>query len=87
MVESRRSVLIAGIVISAALVRFLPHPPNMLPITAMALFAGAKLKKTSAALALVGASMLLSDLVLGAHLTMPLVYGSLAIVVFIGRVL
>ena len=63
------------IVIVAVLLRLLPHPPNVAPIAAMALFGGAYLNKKYA-LVLPLAAMLVSDLFLGFHSTMAYVYGS-----------
>jgi len=36
-------MILAGIVLTAAATRLLPHPPNFTPIAAMALFGGAYL--------------------------------------------
>ena len=38
---NKRSIVLAGIVVAAAFARLMPHPPNMTPIGAMALFGGA----------------------------------------------
>lgn len=71
------------IVLLAALMRLVPHPANVAPITAMALFSGWYLEKKYAVI-LPLAAMLLSDLFLGFHATMPFVYGSFIITAFIG---
>jgi hypothetical protein len=74
------------IVLVAVLVRFLPHPANVAPIAAMALFGGAYLnKKYAVILPLI--AMLISDLFLGFHNTMPFVYGSFLVASFIGLTL
>lgn len=66
--------------------RFLPHPANVAPMAAMALFGGAYLnKKYAVILPLV--VMLISDLFLGFHKTIPFVYGSFLITSIIGMVL
>ena len=65
-------VSLAIIAIGAA-ARLLPHPPNMTPLTAMALFGGATLAPGSALLVPLGA-LALSDLLLGWHPTLPFVY-------------
>jgi hypothetical protein len=62
---NKRSVVLAGIVVAAALARLAPHPPNVTPIAAMALFGGACLANRKTAYLLPLAAMLLSDLVLG----------------------
>jgi hypothetical protein len=74
------------IVLVAVLIRFLPHPANVAPIAAMALFGGAYLnKKYAVILPLI--AMLISDLFLGFHNTMPFVYGSFLLTGMIGMVL
>ena len=71
------------VVLVAVLMRFLPHPANVAPIAAMALFGGAYLNKKYAVI-LPMAVMLISDLFLGFHKTMPFVYGSFLIASIIG---
>ena len=71
------------IVLMAAGLRFLPHPANVAPIAAMALFGGAYLNKKYAVM-LPLAAMLISDCFLGFHKVMPFVYGSFLISSFIG---
>lgn len=71
------------VVLMAVLMRFLPHPANVAPIAAMALFGGAYLNKKYAFFLPV-AVMLISDLFLGFHKTMPFVYGSFLIASVIG---
>jgi len=66
----------------AAASRLIPHPPNFTAIGAMALFAGAQFRYP--ALIAVGA-LLLSDLFLGFHSTMPFVYGAFLLIVFLGN--
>jgi hypothetical protein len=62
---NKRLMVLIGIVVAAAMARLIPHPPNMTPIAAMALFGGAFLPKRRLAYALPLAAMLLSDIVLG----------------------
>jgi len=62
---SKRSIVAASIVAIAAMSRLVPHPPNVTPIAAMALFGGAVLSSRKLAYFLPLAAMLLSDLVLG----------------------
>ena len=71
------------IVLVAVLVRFLPHPANVAPIAAMALFGGAYLNKKYAVI-LPLAAMLISDCFLGFHKVMPFVYGSFLLASIIG---
>ena len=62
---NKRSIVLVGIVVAAALARLVPHPPNVTPIAAMALFGGACFVDRKMAYLLPLAAMLLSDLVLG----------------------
>lgn len=63
--------------------RFLPHLPNMTPIGAIALFGGRYLPKRLA-IVLPLVAMVISDLYLGFHKTMPYVYGSFILTSLIG---
>src|SRR2546430_16876942 len=83
MVSTRPLVLFAGILL-AAVSRLIPHPPNVTPIAAMALFGGAYFSHRAAAFLVPLAAMVLSDLFLGFHPTTPFVYGSFALIVLIG---
>lgn len=71
------------IVAFALILRLIPHPPNVAPIAAMALFGGAYLDKRYALLVPLIA-MLASDFFIGFHSTMPFVYGSFVIIGLIG---
>ncbi|MBI4057738.1 hypothetical protein HY405_00230 [Candidatus Microgenomates bacterium] len=71
------------IIVFAILLRLAPHPPNVAPIAAMALFGGVYLNKKYALLAPL-AALFVSDLVLGFHNTMPFVYGSFLLTGVIG---
>lgn len=81
-----RLVPFMGIVILAIISRLLPHPPNIAPIAGLALLSGANLKnKWSFAIPLT--AMVLSDIFLGFHPTIPFVYGSFFIITVIGMFL
>jgi len=77
-------IVIAGMVLAAALFRLFPHPPNLAPIAAMALFSGAYVADRRIAFMLPLAAMLISDLLLGLHSALLLVYVCMAISVAIG---
>src|SRR5438046_2021568 len=62
---NKRLITLSAIVGLAALSRLLPHPPNVTPIAAMALFAGAHFRNWRIAFLMPIAAMFLSDLVLG----------------------
>ncbi len=74
------------IILSAVILRILPHPPNFAPIGALALFSGAHLSGRRQ-FALPFAAMLFSDLIIGFHETVPFVYGSFLMTVIIGNYL
>ncbi len=59
---NKRLITLSAIIGLAALSRLLPHPPNVTPIAAMALFAGANLGNRKAAFLLPIAAMFLSDI-------------------------
>lgn len=68
----------------AAAGRFLPHPPNFTPVGGTALFGGAKLSRPWNYL-LPLLIMFVTDIFLGFHATMPYVYVSFIVAVFLGE--
>ncbi len=79
-----RLITLVLIILAVALFRILPHPPNVSPIAAMALFGGAYLADKRLAFLVPFLALLLSDLILGLHDTMLYVYGGFALTVVIG---
>ena len=79
--------VLCAFVLLAALSRLLPHPPNVAPIAAMALFGGAHFERKAWAFAVPLAALFLSDALLGFHSLMPLIYGAFAAIVGIGFLL
>jgi len=63
--------------------RLLPHPPNFTPIGALAIFGGAYLTKRYA-LVLPLLCLVLSDLVLGFHRTIPFTWGMILVAGLLG---
>ena len=91
---NKRLMVLTGIVIAAAMARLVPHPPNLTPIAAMALFSGAFLPNRRLAYVLPLAAMLLSDIVLGMAFygramlaSQPIVYGCLLGTVATGKLI
>ena len=91
---NKRLITLSAIIGLAALSRLLPHPPNVTPIAAMALFAGAHLRNWRIAFLLPMAAMFLSDLALGFTVygvvllkSQPVVYLCLMVTVGIGRLI
>jgi hypothetical protein len=80
----KRFTLMVGIILAAAAMRLLPHPPNFSPIAALALFGGAYFSDKRSAFAVPLVAMFLGDLVLGLHIVIPLVYACFAIIVCLG---
>ncbi len=80
-------LVITLMVVAAAFVRLVPHPPNFAPIAAMALFGGAYFTKKWAAFLIPLAAMFLTDLFLGFHESMWAVYLSFALIVVLGMVM
>ncbi len=78
-----RVMFVVGLILAAALSRLMPHPANVTPVTALALFAAVHLDRRSAFIVPL-AAMFLSDLVLGFHNEMMWVYGSFVAIVVIG---
>ena len=91
---NKRLMVLTGIVAAAAMARLMPHPPNITPIAAMALFGGAFLSNRRLAYTLPLAAMLLSDLVLGMTLygkamliSQPIVYACFLVTVAMGKLI
>lgn len=79
-----RFSVITGMILAGAASRLIPHPPNFAPIGAMALFGGACFTRKRWAVVVPLAAMFFSDLVLGLHRLIPVVYGSFALIVCLG---
>jgi len=82
-----RAVLLLAIIFGAAALRLLPHPSNFTPIGALALFAGAHFDNKRWAFIVPLAAMLLSDILIGFHGQMPVIYGAFAVIVAMGFLL
>ena len=83
----KQVIWVSVIVLLAALTRLLPHPPNVTPVGAMALVAGAYLPSLPLAFMIPLTAMFISDLLIGFHAAMPFVYAAFIIGVLIGRTL
>ncbi len=80
----KRVIYLLALVGLAAISRLIPHPPNVTPIAAMALFGGAAFADRRLAFLAPAAALLLSDLLLGFHSQMWVVYGCFAVTVGLG---
>lgn len=82
-----RFLTLAAALLGAAMMRILPHPWNVTPVAAMALFGGAKFSDGRTAFLLPLGALLLSDMVLGFYAGMWIVYFAFALIVCIGRLI
>lgn len=76
--------VVFGLVVVALLTRLLPHPPNFAPITSIALFTGFHFVNKRLALFIPLTCMFLTDLILGVHSLMPIIYLSFVLISMIG---
>jgi len=79
-----RFLTLVAIIIAAALFRYLPHPPNVSPIAAMALFAGATFADRRTAFLVPLLALFAGDLLIGLHDTMVFVYLAFGLTVLAG---
>ncbi len=87
MDKNARLLALLAAIFAAAAMRLAPHPPNVSPIAAMALFGGAYMPRRAMAFVAPFAALLLSDLVLGFYAGMDFVYFSFGLTVLIGWVI
>ena len=78
-----RQFLAIGLLVFAAFARLIPHPPNMTPLVAVALFGGATLSKGLGILVPLVAIMA-SDLALGLHDVVAFTWGSVILMAMLG---
>ncbi|HET8679403.1 MAG TPA: DUF6580 family putative transport protein [bacterium] len=81
---SVRLVVLIGVILAAAASRVIPHPPNFTPIAAMALFGGAQFADRRLAFLVPLSAMFASDLIIGLHRLLPVVYACFALIVCLG---
>ena len=72
-----------GLIVIGILARFLPHPPNVTPLTAMALFGGAALS-AGWAVGLPLITVILSDMVIGLHDVVAFTWSAFALTGLLG---
>ena len=76
--------MVFGLLALAILTRILPHPPNFAPITSIALFSGFHFKDKRFAIFFPLSCMFITDIYLGFHSLMPIIYSCFAIYTYIG---
>jgi hypothetical protein len=79
-----RFFILSGIILTAVLSKFLPHPTNFAPIGAIALFGGAQFTNRWVGFAVPFTALLIGDLITGLHTLIPFVYGCFALNVCLG---
>jgi hypothetical protein len=79
-----RTMLIVAMILFAAILRVVPHPWNLTPVGAMALFSGAVIRNRVMAFVFSLLAMLAGDLIVGFHILMPVVYASFLISTALG---
>ena len=80
-------IYIFSIVLVLALFRLVPHPPNVTPIAAMAIFSGAYFTNRILAYVIPLFAMIVSDLLLGFHSSIWFVYAGVVCTVLLGSTL
>ncbi|HNE50143.1 MAG TPA: hypothetical protein PKM51_04710 [Chitinophagales bacterium] len=86
--------LIIGLITAAVIYRIIPHPFNITPLIAVSLFSGAKVEDKRFAFIIPIVTLFVSDILLAymnnypvLHSTILFTYGSIALIVLLGRLL
>jgi uncharacterized protein DUF6580 len=79
-----KMVFVVAFILLAAALRVAPHPWNLTPIGAMAIFSGAMLRSRWMKFAVPLAALFVGDIFAGFHKLMPAVYASFLVSVAIG---
>lgn len=79
-----KGTLVVALIVLAAALRVAPHPWNLTPIGAMALFSGAMVRTRWAKFTLPLVALFVGDIFVGFHRLMPAVYTSFLVSVAIG---
>lgn len=82
--NKERLIALSLIVLAAAASRLLPHPENVTPVAALALFAGAQFERKWLAFAVPLAAVFLSDIVIGFYSQMWVTYAAFAVITTLG---
>lgn len=80
-----RLFVILGLTLIGIFSRFLPHPPNFTALNSIALFGSCLLGNLSLSLFTVLSVMLITDFIIGFHSSIPFVYLSFALIMFLGH--
>lgn len=82
-----RTILILGMIVFPAVIRIVPHPWNLAPVGAMALFSGATIRRHVLSFLFPLVALFAGDLFIGFHILMPVVYASFIVNIAIGLLL
>ena len=82
--NTNRLIVLTVMISAAVFSRLIPHPPNFTPIAAIALFGGSYFSNRKLAFIVPFAAMFISDLIIGLHTLLPVIYACFAVIVFIG---
>ena len=77
-------IFLVSVISFAIISRFLPHPPNFTPVTAIALLSSKGFNNRWIGLLIPMIIMFISDLVLGLHGSIPFVYGAFILISLFG---
>ena len=77
-------IFLVSVISFAILSRFLPHPPNFTPVTAIALLSSKGFNNRWIGLLIPMIILFISDLVLGLHGSIPFVYGAFILISLFG---
>ena len=73
-----------GLIVLAIITRLMPHPPNFAPITGIALFSGYHFVNKRIALLIPLVGLFISDLFIGLHALIPVIYMSFVLITVMG---
>jgi len=83
---NKKQIVILLFIVAAAVLRLIPHFPNVTPVTAMALFSGVYFTNKNYAFMIPLLAMFVSDIFLGFSIITLFVYGAFILVSYIGFV-
>jgi hypothetical protein len=80
-----RLFMVLGLIIMGIFSQFLPHPPNFASMNAIALLSPSYLENRRLSFAAVVPILFFNDLMYGFHSTMPFVYLSMGLIIWMGN--
>ena len=83
----KQLILVIGLITLAIFSRWIPHPPNMTALSAVALFTAHHLNHKYGGLIALMTALLISDMTLGFYSGMWFVYAAFVLVFFVGQLI